>query len=196
MIRREDMSSEMWEAMCTPMHVILPASPKTSFGALYVGSWFASVDADLLQTNAIKHLVEVLDSPWGNGQQQSPPGGCDLYKIAIPDSSTADLKSHLDESCKHIHDVLRKGRNVLVYCQQVGVRDVIAQCADICPLAQGISRSSSVTIAYLIKWHGMNYDSALKFVKDRRLCAKPNPGFEKTLREWESETRKGQHFLK
>lgn len=44
-------------------------------------------------------------------------------------------------------------------------------------------------IAYLIRRHNMTYDAALRLVKEKRRCVKPNAGFERTLREWEAELR-------
>jgi len=114
-IRREDMSLERWESMCVPMNLVLSADPHTGFGALYIGSWFASVDSDLLDDHRIRNVVQVHDGAWG------PEGTAEreLYKVPIQDASTADLKSHLDGVCQHIHDRLAAGRNTLVHCQQV-----------------------------------------------------------------------------
>lgn len=51
---------------------------------------------------------------------------------------------------------------------------------------QGVSRSASIVIAYLIRERSMTYDAAFTLVKQRRRCIKPNAGFVKTLREWET----------
>ncbi|KAJ7779662.1 hypothetical protein B0H16DRAFT_1878366 [Mycena metata] len=45
----------------------------------------------------------------------------------------------------------------------------------------GVFRSPSIIIAYLIRNHAMSYADALAFVKRRRACAKPNPGFARAL---------------
>ncbi|KAJ7474938.1 dual specificity phosphatase, partial [Mycena latifolia] len=62
---------------------------------------------------------------------------------------------------------LCRGKGVLVHCKQ------------------GVSRSSSIVLAYLIRNHVMSYDAALAFVKRKRSGAKPNPGFARALIEWE-----------
>jgi hypothetical protein len=48
---------------------------------------------------------------------------------------------------------------------------------------QGVSHSPSIAITYLIRNHAMSYesDAALAFVKRKRTCAKPNPGFARVL---------------
>ena len=53
----------------------------------------------------------------------------------------------------------------------------------------GISRSSSILLAYLIKYKGMSVDEALKLAKEQRPKINPNPGFLKQLREYEEELK-------
>ena len=56
-------------------------------------------------------------------------------------------------------------------------------------MSQGVSRSASIVIAYLIRNYHMTYNEAFKFVKSKRACVKPNPGFVKCLRAWEEKCR-------
>ena len=56
-------------------------------------------------------------------------------------------------------------------------------------MLQGVSRSASIVIAYLIRNHHMTYNEAFKFVKSKRACVKPNPGFVRCLRAWEEKCR-------
>jgi protein-tyrosine phosphatase len=58
--------------------------------------------------------------------------------------------------------------NVLVHCQM------------------GMSRSSSLVIAFLMKEYGMDYHIAKKFAKDRRPIVQPNEGFERELKKFEA----------
>ena len=64
MIRFDNLPPEVMQAMCTPMHLILPASPQQHTGALYLGSFSAILDPALLSANNIQALVQVLDAPW------------------------------------------------------------------------------------------------------------------------------------
>lgn len=41
-----------------------------------------------------------------------------------------------------------------------------------------MSRSATVVIAYLIKWHKMSYEEGFKHVSERRKCIFPNLGFQ------------------
>ena len=120
MIRFDAMPLAVQEAMCTPMHLILPPAPIPSTskitGALYLGSMAAVHETDALRTNNITHLVQVLDASW---HPYSEKAGFNSYKIDIIDHSTADLKPHLEAVCNHIDNALRAGKSVLVHCQQV-----------------------------------------------------------------------------
>ncbi|KAF7370086.1 Phosphatases II [Mycena sanguinolenta] len=206
MIAFDSVSREEMEAMCTPMHCIIsptpiggrgaskrlsssthtknnenitlaadiestlaPAlapTPVTMTGALYLGSMAAAHDVDLLRTHKIAHLVQVLEVPW-----MPAPDNTEFacYRIDIEDTSSAKLQPHLEEACDYIRTTLSRGENVLVHCQQ------------------GVSRSASIVIAYLIREHSLSYDAAFDIVRQRRRCIKPNAGFIKTLREWESD---------
>lgn len=118
MIRREDMSAESWAAMCTPINEILPADARRRRGGLFIGSWFASVDRDLLNEYHIRQVVAVLG---GSMAGEPPIDGLGTYKVPIEDSTTADLKPHLAGACDYIAEKLGKGDNVLVHCQQVSI---------------------------------------------------------------------------
>jgi len=162
---------EVAEAMCTPMHLILPSGPPSTprlqcsnHGALYLGSISAVLDPSILREHDIHHLVQVLDAPW---LPESEQDGYECYRLDILDLESQDLKPHLEDAVEDIDSALGRGRNVLVHCQQ------------------GVSRSAAIVIAYLIRKRGMSFDSALAFVRQRRPCIKPNSGFVRCLREWE-----------
>ncbi|KIY45934.1 phosphatases II [Fistulina hepatica ATCC 64428] len=164
MIRFDNVSTEVMQAMCTPMHVILPPSGSNG-GTLYMGSLSAVNDKDLLLSHRISHLVQVLDVPW---LPLSEKDGFNCYKIPVHDQSSVDLRPHLEAVCDYIDRALKSGQSVLVHCQQ------------------GVSRSAAIVIAYLIRNHGMTYDTAFGLCKSRRACVKPNSGFVMALREWEA----------
>jgi len=168
MIRFDNLPPEIMQAIFTPMHQILLPPPAQHLGHLWLGSFAAISDNDLLRKHRISHLVQVIDVPW------LPPvndPNMTVTRIDIMDIPSADLRSHLDDACARIEKSLAAGKNVLVHCQQ------------------GISRSASVVIAYLIKNHGMSYEFAFAFVKKYRPCIKPNSGFVKCLKEWEIKQR-------
>ncbi|KAF8875647.1 protein-tyrosine phosphatase-like protein [Infundibulicybe gibba] len=162
MIRFDNIPPEVMQAMCTPMHQILPPAPSPT-------PRHHRCSVHLLREHRITHLVQVLDAPW---LPQSEKDGFHCYRIDILDQSTVDLKPHLEAACNHIDKALRSGRSVLVHCQQ------------------GVSRSPAVVIAYLIRNHGMSFDNAYSLLRRKRACVKPNSGFIKALQEWESTWRR------
>ena len=121
MIRFDNLPPEVMQAMCTPMHLILPPSATAHTGALYLGSFSAILDPALLRAHAIGALVQVLDEPWLPPQDAHAKEGIHLetFRLDILDSTQADLAPHLEATVRWIDDRLRKGANVLVHCQQV-----------------------------------------------------------------------------
>merc|ERR1711879_61556 len=53
----------------------------------------------------------------------------------------------------------------------------------------GISRSTSVTLAYLVAKRDYSLSDAFEYVRKCRSCVCPNPGFVKQLGEWEKKVR-------
>jgi len=172
MIRFDGLQPEVMQAMCTPMHLIVKASPasqsRPAMGALYLGSLSATMEKSILHEHKITHLVQVLDVPWLPITEKD---GFECYRIDILDIPSANLRGELEGACKDIDNALRGGQNVLVHCRQ------------------GVSRSAAVVIAYLIRHHAMSYDSAFSYVKSRRQCINPNSGFIETLKAWERQWR-------
>ena len=66
-----------------------------------------------------------------------------------------------------IHEVSKRGGHVLVHC------------------VAGVSRSSSLCIAYLIKYKRMTLRQAYYHVKQRRPIIRPNVGFFRQLIDYE-----------
>jgi len=133
MIRFDSLPPEVMQAMCTPMHQVLPpmtlpaGSSSTTSGALYLGSLAAVNDATALREAHISHLIQVLDVPW---LPLSEKDGFSCYKVPLMDDIAVDLRPHLEAVCLHIERALRSGRSVLVHCQQVSPRaEHVSDCA-------------------------------------------------------------------
>ena len=119
MISFSNMSPEVTEAMCTPMHLILPPNSSSAApGALYLGSLSAVMDSANLRQHHIAVLVQVLDVPWLPPLEQE---GFECYRMDVLDVESHDLKPHLEGAVERIDAALKRGKNVLVHCQQVSV---------------------------------------------------------------------------
>lgn len=51
---------------------------------------------------------------------------------------------------------------------------------------EGVSRSTTIVIAYLMKKFGVSYQKAYEFVKKKRSIAEPNSGFKEQLKQYET----------
>jgi hypothetical protein len=122
---------------------------------LYVGNKDAAADADLLKHLNVTHILNI-----GGGKNRfgAQFEYCRFGRIS--DSTSADILALLPACCLFIHRALSKGGAVLVHCKG------------------GISRSPSVTIAYLL-WSKQcaTVAQALARVRAARPAARPNAGF-------------------
>lgn len=90
------------------------------------------------------------------------------YKfIRISDSEYANIGIYFDSTFEWIEQVLASGKGILVHCDG------------------GISRSSSIVIAYLMRKNSCSYDEAYQQVLAKRPIIKPNSGFERRLQDFE-----------
>jgi len=147
---------------------LMEASPDAVFGypseiiegTLFLGSAcsIAAVQLDNLQ---ITHILSVIDRDIG-----LPPGRRKHLRCHIEDSHTSDLTAVLKDGVGFVASAIEEGGTVLVHCEQ------------------GRSRSASVVMAYLMRLRGFGTGEALSFVKARRPCAQPNPGFIEQLQRF------------
>lgn len=89
------------------------------------------------------------------------------FNALLQDTDAANLMPHLESTVDFMHEALVKGNGVLVHCMQ------------------GVSRSPSFVIAYLMKAEKKKLLEAYKSVKAIRPQAKPKPHFLKQLLAWE-----------
>ncbi|XP_013385849.1 dual specificity protein phosphatase 14-like isoform X2 [Lingula anatina] len=88
-------------------------------------------------------------------------------QIHVDDVPGTDLKSCFDMCADEIKKERMKGGATLVHCER------------------GISRSSTLCIAYLMKCLHMSLFDAHQHVKSRRPCTNPNMGFFRQLMQFE-----------
>ncbi|CAK9436259.1 uncharacterized protein LODBEIA_P08170 [Lodderomyces beijingensis] len=80
-------------------------------------------------------------------------------QISVTDEVTTNLIQHFDECCDFIDKATENGGKVLVHC------------------AQGVSRSVTVIMAYLMKKHKLMWMQALHAVRRKEPAVMPNRGF-------------------
>jgi len=128
---------------------------------LFLGSVQASFDKEVLQHNNITHILVV-----GDLLEKLHPNDFKYHQISVDDVSWVDLISHFPICVQFINEGINSG-GVLVHCRA------------------GISRSSTIVIAYLMAQNKWEYEKAFKFTKSKRECIWPNDGFCQQLKLYE-----------
>ena len=91
---------------------------------------------------------------------------CHLYGVKVYVTMNTLVKNN--EVDDFINQARLDGGKILIHCKL------------------GISRSAAIIIAYLIKYYGLNFNSALKFIKKQRDRINPNKGFMEQLKKYEN----------
>ena len=93
----------------------------------------------------------------------------EYYNVKVEDISGADILCHLDNTVTKMHDFIESNpqKSVFVHC------------------FMGSSRSATIIIAYLMKYHNYNLRDGLNFVKEKREVVNLNQDFFKQLSEFE-----------
>ncbi|XP_050220124.1 dual specificity protein phosphatase 1 [Mercurialis annua] len=133
---------------------------------LFLGSYGAATNRDILRSMNITHILTVANSLAPAYQNDF------VYKvISVSDKEDTNLKQYFDECINFIDDAKRQGGGVLVHC------------------FIGKSRSVTIVVAYLMKKHSMSLSQALEHVKTKRPQASPNSGFMSQLQDFEKSLR-------
>lgn len=93
----------------------------------------------------------------------------ETMKVGIDDTPSSRINLYFDRCADRIKMNRDGGGRTLVHCMA------------------GVSRSSSICIAYLMKHERMSLKDAYAFVKARRPIIRPNPGFFRQLIEYEKQ---------
>ena len=125
---------------------------------LYLGGLEAAEDKALLQERGITHILSLLN----DFRRVEKLEGFEYMQIALPDTPDEDILRHIPQALSFISRSLKQGK-ILVHC------------------ASGMSRSASIVIAYIMIKNGYQFDTAKAFVKSKRSCILPNPGFQQQI---------------
>jgi protein-tyrosine phosphatase len=129
---------------------------------IYLGNEYTSKNKALLESNKITHILIC-----GSTLEAHFPENYKYELLPIDDFQFHDIKQHFAKAYEFIENAKKGGGIVFVHC------------------AQGISRSATIVISYLMKLKGWSFQEALDFVKKQRCCVGPNPGFKTQLADYE-----------
>ena len=105
---------------------------------------------------------------------------CEYLSLDMDDISSYNARQHFISSINFIRQALNSNDKNVVLCHCVA----------------GISRSATITIAYLMTEYHLSLQSALNHVQSIRTIVQPNPGFIKQLQAYEQELIKSGIKLK
>ncbi|KAM7538136.1 hypothetical protein Aperf_G00000072822 [Anoplocephala perfoliata] len=123
---------------------------------LYIGNAKDSKNAKVLMDKRITHVINATyDLP--NFFEEE--GKLKYLRVEVEDSGTADLMPHFRPVIDFIDEAVRSGGRVLVHCQE------------------GVSRSASLVIAYIMAHSNLTLMHAIEVVSHARAIIFPNINF-------------------
>lgn len=127
---------------------------------LYLGDMFDANDKELIRDKQISCIICVANNLKINNDNYP---NVKVYKYNFSDDYECDILSYFNEIC----DIIAKEKVVLVNC------------------AAGVSRSSTIIIAYIMKQYKANLLKAFTYVREKRPQICPNKHFMNSLLAYE-----------
>ncbi|KAG6654905.1 hypothetical protein CIPAW_05G178100 [Carya illinoinensis] len=122
---------------------------------IYLGSDAVAKNREVLRQNGITHVLNCV----GFVSPEYFKSDLEYKTLWLQDSPSEDITSILYDVFDYFEDVREQGGRVLVHC------------------CQGVSRSTSLVIAYLMWREGQSFEDAFQYVKAARGVTNPNMGF-------------------
>ena len=133
---------------------------------LYLGSVGAAYSLNVLKSLNISYILTVCEC-----LPPKFPNEFTYKVISVTDDPSTQLKNYFNEALDFIRNAINQGKNILVHC------------------FAGVSRSASIVIAYLIKYHHLDYIPAYNLVRIKRPWINPNHGFQGQLKRFAKSIR-------
>lgn len=141
-------------------------------GSIFIGKKANAYDADHLKECGITRVLNCakeIDIP--DFYKKKRIG---WHKLECEDKSSFPIDEFFDDGVEYIRKCVEDEKlKVLVHCQE------------------GRSRSTSMVVAYLIRYQNLHVDSALATISARRSLVQPNSGFLEKLKDYEKVWFKG-----
>lgn len=142
-------------------------SAQEIFPRLYISNWYVAASKTTLNSLSITHVVKI-----GEQYRTSQHHSNRVYlSIELDDTESTELSPHFLPFFKFVNEALAENttNRVLVHCEA------------------GISRSVSLSIAWLMSVHTMTYQSAFERINAVRCFVNPNMGFVTQLHRYQSD---------
>lgn len=164
---------EQYPFLCSSIHVTdeqerkqyLKTYPSEIIqGQLYQGRGDQATCKEVIKNLKVTHIVNVCTE-----HANAFPDEVTYLNVNIEDLNSSCLKSYFPKCCEFIKNALDSGGCVLVHCNL------------------GMSRSSTISLSYLMESKQWSLKEAYDFMKSKRQAVKPNRGFLRQLCEFEEE---------
>eukprot|EP01017_Pseudomicrothorax_dubius_P002044 TRINITY_DN0_c77_g1_i1.p1 TRINITY_DN0_c77_g1~~TRINITY_DN0_c77_g1_i1.p1 ORF type:complete len:235 (+),score=25.34 TRINITY_DN0_c77_g1_i1:59-763(+) len=140
--------------------------PTEDMGGLFLGNMVAAQDFKLMAQYQIGAVLSIAQET----RISYPYSLVTAHKVVFAfDDDAFDLTRHFQECIDFINENRRRGVSVFVHCMA------------------GISRSSTIVLAYLMHSEGYSLRDAMNHCVTRRPIVKPNPGFYHQLQRYEQQ---------
>jgi protein-tyrosine phosphatase len=126
---------------------------------LYLGDMFSANDELLIKEKNISCIISVAE----NLKVTNSNPNIQIYRYNLSDDYNCNISLYFDE----ISEIINNEKIVLVNC------------------VAGISRSSTIVIAYIMKYYNLSLKDAFLYVRNRRNQICPNKQFMKYLLNYE-----------
>ena len=125
---------------------------------VYISDFSSACNVNELKKNGITHIVTAIA-----GVGEMYPDEFKYFTADVCDRPHSEINKYFDECSEFIDSAITKGGKVLVHCK----------C--------GVSRSTTLIAAYLIKKKNYSTNGAIETIKKCRSCIQANDGFLKQL---------------
>eukprot|EP00933_Yihiella_yeosuensis_P033619 TRINITY_DN27293_c0_g1_i1.p1 TRINITY_DN27293_c0_g1~~TRINITY_DN27293_c0_g1_i1.p1 ORF type:complete len:353 (-),score=101.07 TRINITY_DN27293_c0_g1_i1:152-1210(-) len=135
---------------------------------IWIGGLDDARDAEALRANNVRYILNCTPERTRGGvsnfHEKDP--FFSYCRIAMGDNSTETLKTRYEIAWAFLEKArIREDGGVLIHCQQ------------------GVSRSVSLAMCYMMKYYGKSFDEAFNHCRTARSQANPNEGFTNQLKE-------------
>ncbi|CAF1257175.1 unnamed protein product [Didymodactylos carnosus] len=139
---------------------------------LYLGDVVHASNVTLLKNLRITHILNVSGDDCPLLTDSRLMKEFKIMQIPLDDKVHCDIQQYFDKTNQFLHDAYTNGKHrVLVHCK----------C--------GVSRSTAIVLAYLIKHHNQPLEQAYLALASKRPQISPNLGFLLQLRRYELELK-------
>lgn len=122
---------------------------------LYIGSHQVAANLELLRRNGITHIVNTAADVCTNHFV----GEFQYLTYYLKDGNQEDIAILFYKTLKWVDDAMQRGGRVLIHCRE------------------GVSRSSTMVIAYLMWRYAKPFEAAHEMIRRVRMICNPNTGF-------------------